>query len=184
MCSCSQSACPGPLVRENKRAPSAGRVGEPLLSFGVLVCACLRLKFEMDKWGHMYETDVQSQLQSPHRPCRTHGGGVFRHLGKSRRGWNPPKMWAVVASKSRAASRKGLGHRSPLGHRLSPPPCVPLLNAVKRGFSHPSMNALLLPSWYTQASSLATKLFINVIAMNSESRGFKLVILHCVSQKA
>lgn len=75
VCSCCWSACPGVFLGENKRAPGAGRVGEPLLSFGVLVCACLRLKFERDKWGHMYETDVQSQLQSPHGPCRTHGAG-------------------------------------------------------------------------------------------------------------
>lgn len=51
--------------------------------------------FKMDAWGRMYETDVQSQLESPPSLCRTlHGGGP-----SSSRGLLPPQAGAGRAGR-------------------------------------------------------------------------------------
>lgn len=50
MSSCGQSACVGLLAGENELGPPVlGGVRVPLLSFGVLICAHLHLKFTMDE---------------------------------------------------------------------------------------------------------------------------------------
>lgn len=50
MYSCGQSACLDRLVGENEPGPPVlGGVRVPLLSFGVLICAHLRLKLKMDE---------------------------------------------------------------------------------------------------------------------------------------